>query len=63
MPVNFPLIYLIRSYKIGQNYSDLDPSIRTIKVLWHPLSQNGSHLVILTSDGVIRLSSIYYLHE
>ncbi|CAG8516426.1 3901_t:CDS:10 [Ambispora leptoticha] len=29
------------------------------KVLWHPLSRNGSHLMVLTTDGNLRMYDIF----
>jgi len=65
--INFPnLIYIFgdfllitihpsnRAYNIGPYYhiKGLSP---IAKVLWHPMSESGSHLMILTEDMLLRL--------
>ncbi|KAJ3413851.1 hypothetical protein HDV05_007372 [Chytridiales sp. JEL 0842] len=42
-------------YKIGEGYYFKGSGNRVVKVDWHPLSESGAHLMVLSSDGMLRM--------
>ncbi|KAG9296023.1 hypothetical protein G9A89_011875 [Geosiphon pyriformis] len=47
-----------KSYLVGPFYHVIGAS-SICKVLWHPLSCDGSHLMVLTVDGVLRMYQLF----
>ena len=47
------LLFLHRAYNVGTLHEPGE-GIKIVKVAWHPLSEYGSHLVVLTEDGVLK---------
>ena len=46
-------VILHRAYNVGTLHEPGE-GIKIVKVAWHPLSEYGSHLVVLTEDGVLK---------
>eukprot|EP01135_Chromosphaera_perkinsii_P002302 Nk52_evm88s221 gene=Nk52_evmTU88s221 len=51
-------IYIRRQVSVGREYFSLHSSIDIVSAKWHPHSKGGSHLVVLTSDNVLRIYNI-----
>ncbi|KAJ1534260.1 hypothetical protein HK096_004104 [Nowakowskiella sp. JEL0078] len=50
--------YMNISYRVGDIYYSTDLVNRIVKVEWHPLSENGAHLLVLSSNGVLRMFNV-----
>jgi nucleoporin NUP82 len=48
------LININRSIQVGQYYHAVSASSRVTKVDWHPWSEGGSSLLVLTADSMFR---------
>ncbi|KAJ1659621.1 hypothetical protein IWQ61_001342 [Dispira simplex] len=46
------------AYLVGSTYHNPRGSTQVVKVQWHPLSASGTHLMVLTSDGTLRMYDI-----
>ncbi|CAG8539729.1 8256_t:CDS:10, partial [Paraglomus occultum] len=47
-----------RAYTVGTLHEPGE-GIKIMKVAWHPLSEYGSHLVVLTEDGVLKMYDVF----
>ncbi|KAI8897250.1 hypothetical protein BC833DRAFT_594517 [Globomyces pollinis-pini] len=43
---------------VGEKYYSKDSYVKIVKVLWHPLSAKSSHLMVLTSNGMLRMFNV-----
>ncbi|KAK9365697.1 hypothetical protein V1509DRAFT_632185 [Lipomyces kononenkoae] len=51
----------VRHRVLGMTYMDRGVSI--LKTLWHPLAKDDSCLVVLSSDGVVRMFDLVYSYD
>ncbi|KAI8803674.1 hypothetical protein BJ742DRAFT_682873 [Cladochytrium replicatum] len=49
--------------RIGEYIHSTDRVTRIAKIAWHPLSENQSHLVVLSSDGALRMYNVVLMPD
>lgn len=50
--------YVCKGFLLDSFHLTRSPSTKIVKIEWHPLSDSNSHLVVLTSNGYLRLYNV-----
>ncbi|KAJ3103493.1 hypothetical protein HDU97_010076 [Phlyctochytrium planicorne] len=48
----------VKSYLVGKMHHSFDDITRIVRVQWHPLSDGKCHLMVLSSNGILRMYNL-----